>query len=149
MLRVVYEVADLKPSQPVRMSEDRGVVTVLIDRNADAVEYANSLNLALDRFLSEAQWFQLWRDEIVSRSSAGSPLRVEYIVDDLDPGLCVEIREKRGLVRIHVERSATAAQFVAALNPAIEEFLLGGQWFQLWQGEIVDMASPDTLKAEA
>ena len=70
-------------------------------------------------------------------------LRVEYEVDALEPGQFVKIEERRGTVVIRCERTADAAQLVGALNTAIEEFLAGGQWFQLWKGEIVTMDSPE------
>jgi CO/xanthine dehydrogenase FAD-binding subunit len=46
-------------------------------------------------------------------------------------------------VVVHVASLATASQFVDAMNPATERFLAGGQWFQLWQGEIITMDSPE------
>jgi hypothetical protein len=37
--------------------------------------------------------------------------------------------------------------FIGTLNRSIEEFLAGGQWFQLWHGEIVTMDSPEANAA--
>ncbi|MFF1684664.1 hypothetical protein [Streptomyces sp. NPDC058254] len=141
MLRVVYEAADdLKPDKPVEISEDRGIITVRIRRTADAPTYTAALNGELEKFLANSEWFQLWKDEIVSPQSSECPVRVVYVLDldgALDAGDAVEIREHRGLVEILVDPEVDVARFVAALNRAIEEFLAGGQWFQHWQGEIV------------
>lgn len=142
MLRVVYEAADHVLGQAVEIREKRGRVEVRIDKYATADEFVRALNPAIELFMTGCGWFQIWKGEIVSIASPGSPLRVEYEVDDLGPGQIVEIRESRGLVGIHVARTATADEFVRALNPSIEEFLAGGQWFQLWKGEIVTMDSP-------
>ncbi|MEU0393880.1 hypothetical protein ABZ208_14055 [Streptomyces sp. NPDC006208] len=70
-------------------------------------------------------------------------LRVTYrLVDDLGPGEVVEIRERRGVVEIRICRTATLQQVVDTLNEVCEELLAGGQWFQLWKGEIVTLDSP-------
>lgn len=70
-------------------------------------------------------------------------LRVTYqLVDDLGPGEIVEIREKRGAVEVRISRTATLQQVVDTLNEVCEELLAGGQWFQLWKGEIVTLDSP-------
>lgn len=150
MLRVVYEAADdLKPGELVRAAEDRGIITIRIRRTIDARVYTRELTAELDRFLPTVEWFQLWKDEIVSPQSMDCPVRVVIeTADDLSAGDVVEIREHKGLVNIRVDRDADVDRFVAALNPAIEKFLAGGQWFQHWRGEIVDMGSPDTLNVE-
>lgn len=143
MLRVVYEAADHILGQAVEIREKRGLVEVRIDKYATAHEFTQALNPAVELFMAGCGWFQLWKGEIISIASPGSRLRVEYEVDDLGPGQVVEIRESRGLVGIHVARTATAHEFVRALNPSLEELLAGGQWFQLWKGEIVTMDSPE------
>jgi hypothetical protein len=141
MLHVVYEAADdLKPGQLVAIGEDRGIITVRIRRTADAFDYTRALTEELDKFLAGAEWFQLWTSTIVSPQSTDCPVRVVYVLDldgDLDDGEFVKIREHQGLVRITVDPEADVDLFVAVLNPAIERFLSGGQWFQHWQGEIV------------
>lgn len=152
MLRVVYEAADdLEPGETVAIGEDRGIITVRIRRTADAFDYTRSLTEELAAFLANAEWFQLWKATIVSPQSSDCPVRVVYVLDldgELDDGEVVEIREHQGLVKIVVDPDADVDQFVAALNPAIEKFLSGGQWFQLWQGEIVDMTSPEGQTAQ-
>jgi hypothetical protein len=71
-------------------------------------------------------------------------LRAIYeLADDLPPGMAVDLQESRGLIRIRVSSAATLEEALAALNPVAAEFLAGGQWFQLWEGEIVTMHSPD------
>ncbi len=74
-------------------------------------------------------------------------LRVTYELADLsEPGVVVELRETRGTVRVLVERTARLEDFVATMNPVCEELLAGGQWFQLWKGEVVTLDSPSDLK---
>jgi len=152
MLRVVYEAADdLEPGQLVAIGEDRGIITVRIRRTADAFDYTRALTEELDKFLAGAEWFQLWKAKIVSPQSTDCPVRVVYVLDldgDLDVDEFVEIKEHHGLVKILVDPDADVDVFVAALNPAIKKFLSGGHWFQHWQGEIVDMTSPDTVDVE-
>lgn len=151
MLRVVYEAADdLKSGELVTAAEDRGIITIRIRRTANAQAYTRALTAELDRFLPTVEWFQLWKDKIVSPQSSDCPVRVVFVLDgDLGAGEVVEIREHQGLVKIMVDPAADVDRFVAGLNPAIEKFLAGGQWFQHWCGEIVDMGSPDTLNVEA
>lgn len=149
MLRIVYEAADLKPGEMVAIGEDRGIITVRIRRTADAVDYTRALTEELAAFLANSEWFQLWKDKIVSPQSTDCPVRVVYVLDgDLGVGEVVEIREHEGLVKIKVSPDADVDRFVAALNPAIEAFLAGGHWFQHWQGEIVDMTSPESQTAQ-
>lgn len=145
MLRVVYEATPhLRLGQPVEIRESRGRVCVRIRQDATIDEYAEALNSALKRFLASCNWFQIWRGRIISANSSESPLTVTYQADDqIDPRKCVEVRESCGLVVVHVASTATVDQFVNAMNPATERFLAGGQWFQLWKGEIVTMDSPE------
>ncbi|MFE2832267.1 hypothetical protein ACFXI6_14635 [Streptomyces mirabilis] len=149
MLRVVYEATrDLDSGRTVEIRESRGYISVKINPDVPADQYTEALNAALKVFLANCSWFQIWRGRIISANSPGSPLTVEYEVDDkIDRIRCVEVRESRGLVKVHVASSATTEEFVRALNPASERFLAGGQWFQLWHGEIVTMESPDSRAA--
>lgn len=147
MLRVVYEASqDLGPGESVRLVETRGLVTVQIRAGSVADEYIPPLNAALAAFVGECGWFQIWRGQIISAASPENPLTVEYEADPKVPlGSCVQIVEDRGIVRLRVSPIAPAELLVLFLNPAIERFLAGGQWFQLWQGEIVTMDSPDRV----
>jgi hypothetical protein len=146
MLRVVYEATrDLDPGRIVEIRESRGHISVKINPDAPAEQYTEALNAALKAFLANCGWFQIWRGQIISADSPESPLTVEYEPDDkIDRIRCVEVRESCGLVKVHVSTSATTEEFVRALNRATERFLAGGQWFQLWHGQIVTMESPET-----
>lgn len=149
MLRVEYEATDdLEPGRQVQVEEDRGLIRVRIDQTLKAPAYTLALNGELERFLARSEWFQLWKDQIVSPKDTESPVRVLYRIDqlgELDDDDAVEIREHKGLVEMLVDPTADAHRFVAALNPAIKKFLAGGQWFQHWRGEIVDMTSPESV----
>ncbi|MFF5473403.1 hypothetical protein [Streptomyces achromogenes] len=147
MLRVVYEAThDLAPGHLVEIRETRARVTVKVRAGARADEYVPALNTALARFVGQCGWFQIWRGQVISVNSPDSPLTVQYEVDpNVDLRSCIQIREDRGIVRLHVCPAAPADLLVHVLNPAIAKFLSGGQWFQLWQGEIVTMDSPETV----
>jgi len=149
MLRVVYEATqELEPGQIVAIRETRGHISVKVDQDAPAELYTEALTAALKAFLADCRWFQIWRGRIISASSPGCPLTVEYETDaKIDRLRCVEVRESRGHVTVHVSTSASAAEFARALNPATAKFLAGGQWFQLWEGEIITMDSPGSQAA--
>lgn len=149
MLRVVYEATtDLTPGKLVEIQETRGRLSVKIHQDCGVDEYTAALNAALEKFLANCGWFQIWRGRVISAQSPDSPLTVTYQVDDqIDLRKCVEVRESRGLVMVHVAGAATPGDFVKAINPSTERFLAGGQWFQLWQGEIITMDSPGSAAA--
>ena len=71
-------------------------------------------------------------------------LDVQYVYDKArtfdEP---VAVRETRGVVRFELYRGLFLPEGVAALNVATAQILAGGQWFQLWRGEIVSMRSPE------
>jgi hypothetical protein len=143
MLHVVYEATrELEPGRLVQIEEVRGRVTVKVRAGARADQYVPPLNAALAHFVGQCSWFQIWRGKIVSADSPDSPLTVQYEADpDVSRVQGVQIRERCGVVRLHVCPEVPAEELVQALNPAIEKFLAGGQWFQLWNGEIVTMAA--------
>lgn len=147
MLRVVYKAADLKDGTISDWREDRGLVEIRVARRARPEQFVPSLNATLKDFLSKAEWYQMWRGEIVSISSPDSPLRVFFELSRVPSPPPVDIREDRGYVALHVSPTATLDQILVSLNPSIEKFLAGGQWFQLWNGEIVTMDSPDGMAA--
>ena len=148
MLQVIYEaVESLESGKLADISEVRGGTRVRVARGADIEAYTHALNVEMAAFLDGSEWFQLWRNEIISRSGGTIQLSVTFTIHDLAPGDYVVIRESKGLVDIRIERTATVDQFVRAANPAIEEFLAGAQWFQLWKGEIVTMDSPEDRAA--
>ena len=70
-------------------------------------------------------------------------LDVQYVLKDLSETQPVEIEERRGQVRFMLSNGLFVPEGVAALNSAVRQLLAGGQWFQLWRGEIVSIASPE------
>lgn len=149
MLRVVYEATtNLPPGEIVEIRETRARVDIALHQDSRARDFATPLNAALKHFVNQCGWFQIWRGRIISPNSPDSPLTVQYEPDpQVDRLACVQIRESCGSVRLHVCPDAPAPEFVRAINPSIERFLAGGQWFQLWDGEIVTMDSDDRVMA--
>jgi hypothetical protein len=138
MLQVTYEaVDDLEPGRIARIDEDRGAISVKVDKREPLSRVIKQLNVEMAQFLARADWYQLWRDEIVSRHTPNRPLRVEFI---LVPGFSesIAIGEGRGVVPIYVAAGMTTVQFAASMNPAVQDFLDSGRWFQLFAGEIID-----------
>lgn len=144
MLRIVYEATtELDHGQVARVDEARGLVTVKVHKDASADEAARALTREVAAFLTNCTWFQIWRGQVICAETPDGPLAVKYEADDIvDRMKVVEIRETRGLVTFHIARSASAPVFTHALTRALERFLAGGQWFQLWEGEIITMDSP-------
>ncbi|MFF9624215.1 hypothetical protein [Streptomyces griseosporeus] len=140
MLQITYHaVADLPPGKLVRIDEDRGVIDVLLDKNAPLGDVLTQLNREMDQFLARADWFQLWGDEIVSRHTPQSPVRLEFTLDPYCAGWGEPaIFEGKGTVHVRVDPELDVERFVAAFNPAVKEFLDGGCWFQLFGSEIID-----------
>jgi len=138
MLDVTYEaVDDLAPGCLATIDEGRGRLRVRLERNALLKDAIAQLNIEVDSLMRSARWFQLWKDEIVSRNSPDRPLRVEYRLEcKEEDGAYIE--ERKGLVSVFVDPSLSIEQFAAAMNPSTECFLAGGQWFQLYGGEIID-----------
>lgn len=140
MLHVTYEaVEDLDPGRLAQIVEDRGRIQVRLDRSAALADVVRQLNIEVEDLMSAACWFQLWKDQIISRDTPGAPLRIQYLLYREEAGGAV-VLESRGLVRVHVDPCLSVEEFAAAMNPASEEFLRGGQWFQLFAGQIVDMS---------
>ncbi|WP_258564685.1 hypothetical protein [Streptomyces himalayensis] len=147
MLRCVYQAADLEPGVITDWREERGLLEIRIARHARPSEFAPSLNATLLDFLATAEWYQIWNGEVISVNSPGSPLRATVELSRLHDAPPVDIREHKGHVIVDVSPTTTVDEFVATLNPSLEIFLAGGQWFQLWQGEIVTMDSPGAMAA--
>lgn len=145
MLDVTYEaVDDLAPGQLADIDEERGRVRVRLDRTAPLVDVIHKLNIELDRLMRSAHWFQLWGDEIVSRDTPGQPLSVQYFLERKVPDASF-MEERKGLVSVFVDPALDTVGFAASINPALRDFLDGGQWFQLYAGEIIDN-SPEPNK---
>lgn len=71
-------------------------------------------------------------------------LRVNYVLDDrIDAEHAMLLEESRGSIEVKLSPEVFSPQACAALNAAGQQFLSGGQWFQLWHGEIVSMESPE------
>lgn len=71
-------------------------------------------------------------------------LAFHYELTDFDPDLPpVYITENRGVVTFHVSRGLPLEEALALVEAAAAELLAGGQWFQLWRGEIISMESPE------
>lgn len=143
MLRAVYEAANLEHGVISDWREDRGLLQISVARHASPPEFTRSLNRTLADVLASAHWYQVWRGEVMSIASPSSPLRVHFQISDFSPAPLVDMRERKGLVTVHVSPDAKADEFVHALNPVVAELLAGGQWFQHWKGEIVTMDSPE------
>lgn len=72
-------------------------------------------------------------------------LRVVYEASrDLDHGQIVEIRETRGRVTIKLRYGTRAEQYIPPLNSALKTFVDECGWFQIWRGQIISAASPDS-----
>ena len=143
MLRAVYEAADLDAGVISDWREDRGLLQIRVARHAKPEEFTQALNGTLADILERAHWYQVWRGEVISIASPASPLRVHFRISDFTPAPLVDMRERKGLVTVNVSPDALVDEFAQALNAAVGELLAGGQWFQLWRGEIVTMDSPD------
>jgi hypothetical protein len=143
MLDVTYEaVTDLPPGRLAKIDEDRGQIRVRLDKTQPLADVVRQLNIEIERLMSSAHWFQLWKDEIVSRDTPDRPLRIEYLLEMKEPdGACVE--ERKGLVSVYIDPTLDTAGFAAAMNPTTRDFLAGGQWFQLYEGEIIDNSPPE------
>jgi len=145
MLDVTYEaVDDLAPGRLAEIDEDRGQIRVRLDKTQPLKDVVRQLNIEIERLMSSARWFQLWGDEIVSRDTPDRPLRIEYLLHPEVPD-GVGVAEYKGTVRVYINAALETAEFTALMNPATENFLAGGCWFQLYAGEIIDN-SPEPNK---
>ncbi|MGW6531377.1 hypothetical protein [Streptomyces venezuelae] len=145
MLDVTYEAVDhLAPGQLVNVDEGRGRIRVELDRHAPLQAVVQKLNVEVDQLLATGHWFQLWRDEIISRATPRTSLRINYLLHRIIGGTTVAI-EDRGLIDFHADPALDTAEFAASVNVAVKNLLDGGQWFQLYDGEIIDN-SPEPNK---
>lgn len=138
MLDITYEaVNDLAPGQTVAIAEDRGKIRVRLDEDAPLHHVLDRLNTEMDKLLATGHWFQLWQDEIVSRSTPGTPIRIRYIPRRLsdDP---VVLCEGKGILTYYVNPAVDVREFAAAITRVVKSLLDGGQWFQMYAGEIID-----------
>ena len=70
-------------------------------------------------------------------------LSITFELADLHEHAPVRVQEGRGWINWELSRGLFVPEGVAALNSAAAEVLAGGQWFQLWRGDVVSMRSPD------
>lgn len=144
MLDVTYEaVEDLPPGRLATIEEDRGTIRVKVDATEPLAAVVRQLNYELEHLLTRSDWFQLWDDEIVCRNTPDAPLRIEYLLHRIVPETAVVLEDK-GCVRVHIDPALSTKAFAAVMNPATKDFLAGGQWFQLYGGEIIDN-SPEPI----
>lgn len=144
MLDVAYEAVDnLTPGRLAKIDEDRGRIRVRLDKTAPLADVVRQLNIEIDQLMSSAHWFQLWKDEIVSRHTPGRPLRIRYLLEMRIPDASY-VEERKGLVSVYIDPSLDTPRFAASMNAATKDFLAGGQWFQLYAGEIIDN-SPEPM----
>ncbi|MFD8200609.1 hypothetical protein [Streptomyces sp. NPDC059701] len=150
MLCVTYEaVDDLAPGRLAWIDEGRGSLRIEVDKNAPLKDVVRQLNIEFDELLAEANWFQLWRGEIISRRTPDAPLSVRFHLRPLrcQPPDTAAVREDRGVVDVHIDPALNTEEFAAAMNPGVQQLLDGGQWFQLYNGEIVTIEPPGYLAA--
>lgn len=147
MLCVVYQAADLDPGLLSDWHEERGYVEIRVARGTKAREFIPSLNETLRDLIKQGTWFQLWDGEIVSSEHPENPICVTFKPSPFQPAPLVDVREHQGFVDLYVSPTATIDEIAPILNASIEELLAGGQWFQLWRGEIVTMDSPGSMAA--
>jgi hypothetical protein len=147
MLRVIYQATELKPGLLADWHEERGLVKILVASGTRADRIIPQLNAALRDLIKNAHWYQVWDGEIVSADHPENPIGVTFEASPFDPAPLVDIREHKGHVALYVPPAALIDDIVKVLNPAIEEFLAGGCWFQLWHGEIITIDSAEAMAA--
>lgn len=148
MLSVVYTAVDFDTGQLSDWRESRGLLEFQIARGVQAREFIPALNDTIVEALAAAHWYQIWDDgEVISVAHPDCPLRCTYEVSPFTPAPPVDIREHKGHVALYVPPTATIEDIAPTLNTSIEEFLAGGRWFQLWNGEIITIDSPGSAAA--
>lgn len=71
-------------------------------------------------------------------------LRTNFELDEqLHSDEPIVLKESRGSLDVTLSPEVFSPEACAALNAVGSEWLAGGQWFQLWRGEIVSMESPE------
>lgn len=168
MLEGLFQLADLDRDEPVRMNERRGNITVDLARALYTARGRDGLNGAVTKMLESGKWFQLWRGEVISMQSPTSPraanaghvlgkqgrsrellegepnIIVQYVVDDRLGDGEVRFWQDRGRVVFSLSpscltREGLACGAVGALTVAAQGIVDGGQWIQVWDGEIITM----------
>lgn len=68
-------------------------------------------------------------------------LSVIYELEDLPEDAPVRVKEGRGWVKYELSRGLFVPEHAAVLEAATCKVLAGGQWFQLWRGDVVSLYS--------
>lgn len=168
MLSSFYKLADLDLEEPVKIWENRGRTAVELDRSLYTQVGVDGLNTTHMDLLGSGKWFQLWRGEIVSVNSPEAPptpaprpiagrcsqtpvvpkgaprLIVQHVLTDLLGSESVKLMHGRGRATFLMSRrcftpEGLACDAIGALNAAAQAILRGGQWIQVWDGEIITM----------
>jgi len=140
MLHVSYEArTDLPPGRFVQINEDHGSVEILLDQNAPLADVVRQFNIEIDGMVRSGRWFQWWDEEIVSCNTPGKPLRIEFLLEKREH-LGVAFEERKGDLKALVDPAIDVVRFAAVMNPLTAQHLSGGRWFQLYGGEIHDVA---------
>ncbi|WP_158717847.1 MULTISPECIES: hypothetical protein [unclassified Streptomyces] len=71
-------------------------------------------------------------------------LRFTYeLSHDLSSDAPIRIQEGRGWVHYELHNGVFLPEGAAALTSASQALLAGGQWFQLWRGDVISMETPE------
>lgn len=70
-------------------------------------------------------------------------LSVTYVLADLPEDAPVVVKEGRGRVKYELSRGLFVPEHAAALEAATNGIIAGGQWFQLWRGDVISLHSPE------
>lgn len=144
MLDVAYEaVEDMPAGRLAKIDEDRGQIRVRLDKNRPLADVIRQLNVETEHLLRSGHWFQWWEDEVISPATVDCPLRMQFVFRDwVTDG--VAVGEDRGNLTVYIDPGFRVAEFAAAMDKAAHNIIAGGQWFQLYAGEIIDH-SPEPM----
>ena len=70
-------------------------------------------------------------------------LSVKYVLEDLPEDAPVRVKEGRGWIRFELSHGLFLPEGAVALTSAASRLVAGGQWFQLWRGDVVQFDSPE------
>lgn len=68
-------------------------------------------------------------------------LSVRFELADLPEDAPIRVKEGRGWVKYELSRGLFVPEHAAALEAATGKVIAGGQWFQLWRGDVVSLYS--------
>lgn len=70
-------------------------------------------------------------------------LSVVYELEDLPEDAPVRVKEGRGWIKYELSHGLFVPEHAAALQAATGGLIAGGQWFQLWRGDVVSLLSSE------